>query len=174
MDDCERDTPVEPSSPAARSDPRHESVVAWSFVAAQFVLLAIVLLLPSGDAWPLPRGVAAAATVGTWTGVALILLAAVALRRGLTAAPLPNAHARLRTDGLYRVVRHPIYAGLILFTASQVLGGRSWSVAACGVALVILINIKARWEERRLTERFQDYAEYARQTPRFVPGWRPR
>jgi len=36
-------------------------------------------------------------------------------------------------------------------------------------ALVLLLNVKARWEETRLTQRFEGYADYAALTPRFVP-----
>lgn len=97
--------------------------------------------------------------------------AAAALRRGLTAAPLPNAHARLRTSGLYRYVRHPIYTGLLLFTASQVVSSRSVPASAAGIGLLLLINVKARWEEQRLEDRFEEYSDYARATPRFVLGW---
>jgi len=61
-----------------------------------------------------------------------------------------------------------------LFAASQVLGSRSVPVVVAGIALLVLINVKARWEERRLCDRFSDYPDYARHTPRFVPGWRTR
>jgi protein-S-isoprenylcysteine O-methyltransferase Ste14 len=39
----------------------------------------------------------------------------------------------------------------------------------------VLLTAKARWEERRLAQRFEGYAEYAARTPRFVPvRWRRR
>ena len=41
--------------------------------------------------------------------------------------------------------------------------------AACA-ALVVLINVKARWEERQLALRFTGYADYAARTRRFIPG----
>ncbi len=57
-----------------------------------------------------------------------MVVAATALGRGLTAAPLPNSHAELRTGGLYRFVRHPIYSGLLLFAVARTPHLR----AACG------------------------------------------
>lgn len=156
---------------AASSRGRREDVIAWTFVAVQFLLIGLVVLLPRGDAWSLPAWFSLAATVGTWTGIGLMAFAAAALRRGLTAAPLPNAHARLRTSGLYRYVRHPIYTGLLLFTASQVVSSRSVPASAAGIGLLLLINVKARWEEQRLEDRFEEYSDYARATPRFVLGW---
>lgn len=174
MDDREHEGLGNPDVATGRPRGRHESMIAWSFVTIQLVLIALVVFAPRGESWTLPSAIDAATTVGTWTGIGLMALAAAALGRGLTPAPLPNAHAQLCTDGLYRFVRHPIYTGLLLFTASQVLSSSSVPVDAAGVALLILINVKARWEEQRLSDRFADYSEYARQTPGFVPGWPTR
>jgi protein-S-isoprenylcysteine O-methyltransferase Ste14 len=84
-----------------------------------------------------------------------MVVAGTALGRGLTAAPLSNSHAELRTRGLYRFVRHPIYSGLLLLAvavAVALASGSRWTTAACA-ALVVLINAKARWEERHLAAR---------------------
>jgi protein-S-isoprenylcysteine O-methyltransferase Ste14 len=145
-------------------------LVAWALVAAQFLLIGAIVLLPDGGTWPVPSWLALVGTAGTWSGIVIMVGGGLGLGRGLTAAPLPNAHAQLRTGGLYRFVRHPIYTGLLLFTAAQVVASGSVAAAVSGVLLVVLINGKARWEERRLAERFPDYAAYARTTPRFVPG----
>lgn len=171
MENRQQDGAAHLAVPTAQSRKRREVVLAWTFVAVQFLLIGLVVLLPRGDAWSLPASFSLAATVGTWTGIGLMVLAAAALRRGLTAAPLPNAHARLRTSGLYRYVRHPIYTGLLLFTASQVVSSRSVPASAAGIGLLLLINVKAHWEEQRLEDRFADYSDYARATPRFVPSW---
>lgn len=145
---------------------------AWSLVAAQFALIAVIVALPNGDDWPLSSGFALVGTVGTWAGIVLMGVAGLGLGRGLTAAPLPNAHAQLRTGGLYRLVRHPIYFGLLVFTLAQMISSRSAPVAVAGLLLVLLINAKARWEERRLGERFPAYGDYALRTPRFIPRFR--
>jgi len=97
------------------------------------------------------------------------VLGATALGRGLTALPLPNAQAQLRTGGLYRWVRHPIYSGLLLTAASIAASSGSVPRAVAFALLVTLLTIKARWEEARLQRRFEGYAEYARRTPRFLP-----
>ncbi len=56
----------------------------------------------------------------------------------------------------------------MVFTIGQVIGARSLVVGAAAVILVVVINVKARWEER-LVERFADYQAYALRTPRFSP-----
>jgi protein-S-isoprenylcysteine O-methyltransferase Ste14 len=143
---------------------------AWLLVLGQFILLGLIVLLPGADTWTLPVAVTRAAQAVEGAGIVLMVAAATALGRGLTAAPLPNSHAELRTGGLYRFVRHPIYTGLLLFAAARTLtSGSVWTASAC-MALVVLINAKARWEERHLAKRFPGYAAYAARTSRFIPG----
>lgn len=142
-------------------------------VFSQFLLLALIVLLPAREDWSLPTGPARAGDVAAVVGILLMVVGATSLGRGLTAAPLPNEHAKLRTGGLYGYVRHPIYTGLLLFAIARSLTqGSGWVAAAC-VGLIALINLKARWEERHLAQRFPDYLPYARHTPRFIP-WSKR
>ena len=42
---------------------------------------------------------------------------------------------------------------------------------AIGVTTLAFFVVKSTWEERRLTERFADYPDYAARTGRFFPGW---
>lgn len=154
----------------ASPDPR-DVPTARLLVTAQFVLLGLVVVLPGGWGWPVPRWLLLLAGVGVLAGLGVAAFAATALGRGLTAVPIPNRHAQLRTGGLYRLVRHPIYSGLLLAAGSFVVGtGSGWRAVAF-VGLVVLLAGKARWEEARLARRFAGYAAYAARTPRFVPGW---
>lgn len=138
-------------------------------VAGQFSLIGILVVLPGRHDWPVPAALTAACTIATAVGLAVMVIAATGLGRGLTATPLPNAHATLRTGGLYRFVRHPIYSGLLLMMASiTVASGSVFRLLTLGV-LVVLLTVKARWEEARLTRRFEGYASYAARTPRFIP-----
>jgi protein-S-isoprenylcysteine O-methyltransferase Ste14 len=138
-------------------------------VAGQFVLIGILVLLPGRHDWPVPAALKVACSIATVVGLAVMVIGATGLGRGLTATPLPNAHAQLRTGGLYRYARHPIYSGLLLTMASiTVASGSGFRLLTLGV-LVLLLTVKARWEETRLIQRFGGYADYAARTPRFVP-----
>ena len=165
MNDLDRDD----SAPAPL--PR-DRLVAWSLVAVQFALIGGILLLPGRAIWNVPSWLVTASSVGTWAGIVIMLIGGLGLGRGLTAAPLPKAHAQLRTGGLYRLVRHPIYSGLLLFATAHVVSSASLGVAVMAALLALLINVKARWEEQRLIARFPGYVAYARTTPRFVPRLR--
>ena len=147
-------------------------IIGWIFVAVQILLLGALILLPAGDDFDIPDWIDVAADVGFWIGIALAVLAAVALGRSLTATPLPNAAGSLRTDGLYRFVRHPIYTGVIVIVVSLSVRSGSWITVAVGVVTLLFFRVKVGWEEQRLRERYPDYDRYAAVTPRFVP--RPR
>lgn len=145
--------------------------IGWTFVAVQALLLATLILLPGRDDFEPPGWVRAAADAVFWLGLALIVLAAAFLGRSLTATPLPLDRAELRTTGPYRWARHPIYSGVILVViALSVRSGSALTVVIGAVTLAFFV-VKATWEERRLVERFPEYAAYAARTGRFFPGW---
>jgi protein-S-isoprenylcysteine O-methyltransferase Ste14 len=151
------------------TEPARRGTTAGAFVAAQLVLIALIVLLGGGDSWSVPVWLDRLAWMAMLLGIAVMIAGALALRRGLTALPLPNTHARLRTGGLYRFVRHPIYSGLLLFAIAHTVASASYVQLVLCVLLIALITVKARWEERRLVERFPEYREYSARTPRFVP-----
>jgi protein-S-isoprenylcysteine O-methyltransferase Ste14 len=163
--------------PPAGTTAAHEDVPApgdvWTarlLVAGQFVLIGALVLLPYRHDWVVPTALTVACGAATVLGLAVMVIGATGLGRGLTATPLPNAHAQLRTGGLYRYVRHPIYSGLMLMMASITVAAGSGLRLLALAALVLLLNVKARWEETRLAQRFEGYADYAAHTPRFVPS----
>lgn len=141
----------------------------WLLVAAQLGLLALLVLAPTGKAWPLPPVVQAVGTVGRVLGGVAIVVGSLRLGRAASVHPEPTGRAALRTDGPYRFVRHPIYTGVLVLGAALALTGRSPLHVVAWAALLAVISVKARFEERLLTERFDGYAEYARRTGRFVP-----
>lgn len=162
-------TPDAAASPITTSADR---TTARLLVAGQFVLLALLVALPRGTAWPVPPGVRVGADLLSLSGLALAGVAAGTLGRGLTPMLLPNQHARLRSCGLYRQVRHPIYSGLLLFGAAHTAGSGSAYQVGVLALLTGLLSGKARWEEARLRVEFPDYSAYAVATPRFVPRLR--
>ncbi|MCR6492600.1 isoprenylcysteine carboxylmethyltransferase family protein [Cellulomonas sp. P24] len=149
--------------------PREDVVVARYLVTAQFGLIGLLAVVPRGHGWPVPVGLQVVLAVLVLVGVAIMGLGATSLGKGLTATPLPNQHAQLRTGGLYRFVRHPIYTGLLLSATAYALASGSVARVVVLALLIALLNVKARWEEARLARRFDGYAAYAARTPRFVP-----
>lgn len=144
--------------------------LAWGLVLAQFLLLAALVLLPHGSAWPVNALVIAVAVVLGAVGVILVVLGTIRLGSALTASPIPRERAQLVTGGVYDYVRNPMYTGLMTGGLGLALFGASlWHVVAW-VALVLLLAGKARWEERMLVAAHPEYAGYAARVGRFLPG----
>lgn len=143
-----------------------------AFVIAQAILIITLALVPSADHVAVPGWLLAVADVGFWVGCVVAVIAAAFLGRSLTATPVPNSRATLRTTGPYRFVRHPIYTGVVMIVLAMAI--RSANVLGFGLGALTLafFHWKSSWEEGRLTERFPEYPAYAAHMPRFVP--RPR
>lgn len=145
------------------------------WVAGQvLLLLAIAVAGLLGPAWATRvRGILlATGIVVAIAGLAVLVAAIVDLGPSLTPLPRPSDDAPLRDDGMYGVVRHPMYgAGIAIATG--------WSLASSPMALLLTIvlagffELKSRREEAWLELRYPAYPAYrARVRWRFVPGIR--
>lgn len=138
-------------------------------VVVQFVLLFAIIVLPHGVLWPVSEELGTVAVLVLMTGLAITLFGVVSLGSSLTATPLPKEEAALRTTGMYAIVRHPIYLGLILIGVGLSLpAGSVFTVIAC-VLLIALLSYKARFEERLLIAKFPQYQDYASRVGRLIP-----
>jgi len=76
------------------------------------------MLLPGRHDRPIAAALKFAYSIGAVVGLAVMVIGATVLGRGLTATPLPNALAQLRTGGQCRYAQHPMYSGLLLTRSS--------------------------------------------------------
>lgn len=140
------------------------------WVLGQSVLMPLVVALgpltPGDWRWPGWGPFAwALLALGAFFGVG----GAWVLGRNRTIFPHPNEGSRLVRHGVYRLVRHPLYASLVWLSAGWGLLWRSWLTLLAGLALTVFLIFKSRREERWLCAHFSDYSEYARQVRRLVP-----
>ena len=79
---------------------------------------------------------------------------------------------RLITEGIYRYVRHPMYAALFLYSIGQALVVPNWVAGpSYFVTFGILFALRIGAEERMMLEAFGDeYAAYKARTKRLVPA----
>ncbi len=84
-----------------------------------------------------------------------------------------NADHRLVTQGLYRVVRHPMYASFLVLGLGQALLVANWIAGLSGIAaLALLIVRRLPREEAMMIEQFGDeYRDYRRRVGAVVPRW---
>jgi len=92
--------------------------------------------------------------------------------------PVPfNPPAKVVDTGPYRYVRNPMLSGVFLFLFGLGFALNSVSLVLVFTPLYVLINV---WElkhieEPELVRRLgNDYVDYRRRTPMFIPGLRPK
>jgi protein-S-isoprenylcysteine O-methyltransferase Ste14 len=112
-----------------------------------------------------------------WTGAVLILLggalmgwARLAFASWRFRAQLDPGH-QLATGGPFRLVRHPIYAGLDLLAFGTALWIPTLLVWLATLLMAVAGDLRARAEEPLLERAFGDtYRQYRCRTRRFIPG----
>jgi protein-S-isoprenylcysteine O-methyltransferase Ste14 len=148
---------------------------------------------PRGEGWVLVQGVllvlvaAAGWSLGPdWSGplqpagivVGIVLLAgglALAIRgfvdlgSAMTPVPRPRTDAHLGDTGVYRVVRHPIYGGLMLAAFGWAIARASLLAVAFAAALGVFLLLKSSREEAWLSQRYPGYAAYRTRTRQLIP-----
>ncbi|MGO9343000.1 MAG: methyltransferase family protein, partial [Acidimicrobiales bacterium] len=149
--------------------------IAWSHelrIRAVVLVLAILVIRFGGvrghdfnsDPWRAGIGIALFAA-----GLGFAIWARVNIGRNWGTPMSQKDDPQLVTSGPYRLVRHPIYSG-ILVAGVGTAAALSWSwmvvVAVAGVYFVYSATV----EERNLTAQFPDsYPEYRRSTKMLVP-----
>ncbi|MEO6505410.1 MAG: isoprenylcysteine carboxylmethyltransferase family protein [Terrimesophilobacter sp.] len=142
---------------------------AFVLVTAQLLLLAALVLIPHDSLWPVGPLALVIVIVLVLAGAALAILGVVGLGSALTASPIPRENAGLVTDGIYGLVRNPIYSGLLVGGLGLVVFGASLWHILVWVALALLLAGKARWEERMLVAKHPEFDHYAARVGRFLP-----
>jgi len=100
---------------------------------------------------------------GTWmtlTGLILVVIGWRAIHQA----------RNLKTDGIYKCIRHPQYVGLFLILLGWLLHWPTLLTLILFPILVVVYYRLALTEERELIAEFgSGYENYMKQTPRFIP-----
>ena len=139
-------------------------------VSIQFVLLITIVFLPRGTSWAVPLPVTVLAYIAVAVGVFTAVVALITLGKSLSANPVPVEHGELKTSGVFALVRHPVYSGIMIGVMGYAMLSRSWFVVAAVVALGVLFAVKARFEDALLVAKYPEYLTYGQRVGRFVPG----
>ena len=91
------------------------------------------------------------------------------LRENLTAVPRPVEGGRLIEHGVYRLVRHPIYAGIITAAVGWALVTASPAALLVAGVIGLFFDLKTRREEAWLLEAYPAYADYQRRVRKLLP-----
>lgn len=102
-------------------------------------------------------------------GLALGAKSFKALGRNFRIYAAPRRSGSLITSGVYSVLRHPMYTGVVVALAGYVLFFGSLLFVPVWCAALILYLVKAAKEEDILSSKFPEYQGYCRRTWRFLP-----
>ncbi|MEO8898293.1 MAG: isoprenylcysteine carboxylmethyltransferase family protein [Candidatus Dormibacter sp.] len=131
------------------------------------VMLLVVGALPQGaELYHPPSWAGGLSTTVSVLAFSLAVYGLLFLRRSLSIIPEIR---RLVTGGPYRLVRHPLYAAEILAAVAFAMVNPGALVVAILVPFVATQLLRARFEERLLTEAYPEYTDYARHTRRLIP-----
>ena len=71
--------------------------------------------------------------------------------------------------GIYGLVRHPLYSGVIYLALAYMSWQMSWVHLVGLIVLFIFFDAKSRTEEVWLTEKFSDYVNYSAGVKKLIP-----
>jgi protein-S-isoprenylcysteine O-methyltransferase Ste14 len=158
----------------------HRVYRSGGFVVVRiFILIAVVLLLrapyfarPSGDAAngsPNRTLLAYAGVLFCAAGITFAIWARSHLGRNWSPTPSLKAEHELITSGPYRLVRHPIYTGILLaLLGNTLVFGARWLIFV--LVFVAIVARRVTHEERLMMQQFpEQYPEYRKRTKAIIP-----
>ena len=159
--------PLQPGQPLA------DKVVLVAFIVSFFGTMVAIPLDVFRFHW-LPSPGPIVSSIGLVLFAAGWWLLASAMVANSFAAPVVKLQTERRQrvvdNGPYRVVRHPMYSGVIPLVIGAALWLGSYAAAIIGLLPIALIVIRILIEERFLRRELSGYDEYARHTRfRLIP-----
>ncbi len=104
----------------------------------------------------------------TLIGLIIVFISLINLG-GSTRLGLPSEKTYLKTKGLYRFSRNPIYLGFNLFTLSSMIFTYNIIIAILGIYSIVIYHFIIIGEEKFLEKRFgNEYIEYKKKVRRYI------
>ncbi|NEV93620.1 isoprenylcysteine carboxylmethyltransferase family protein [Psychroflexus sp. YR1-1] len=102
-------------------------------------------------------------------GVVITVAALLQMNFHLSPFPTPKPNSKLITTGAYRLSRHPMYTGILIFMFSFSFWLGDGYKLCVSLAILVLFYYKTNYEESLLESMFDDYKAYKSKTGRFYP-----
>ena len=158
-----------------RHQPRWDRIVLIAFMMTAFIALPADAALDVFHWHVLPVPAEPVRDIGLFLFVIGWFVTALALRENafaVTVVRLQNERMHKVVDtGIYRHLRHPMYAGnpFVLLGLSLWLG--SYFAALCAILPVAMLMVRIRLEERFLLRELAGYSDYSKRVRyRLLPG----
>jgi protein-S-isoprenylcysteine O-methyltransferase Ste14 len=145
----------------------------WVLVVIQFALLGVTLF---SAAYEFKFAGRALMPVVHYIGVTFILIGAllftfilISFGQYMTPNPVPRNNSVLKTTGIYRLVRHPMYFTVLVLLIGVILYFQAFYSLVWLVIAFLFLIYKTTREEQYLTQKFPEYSEYKKTTKRIIP-----
>jgi protein-S-isoprenylcysteine O-methyltransferase Ste14 len=103
-------------------------------------------------------------------GLAVWIWAQIALGKDWSPQLQLREKHRLITTGLYARMRHPLYAGMIVWMSGLALLSANWIIVGLGVLMCSMFLARMPREEQMMIDAFgEEYREYMKRTGRLFP-----
>jgi protein-S-isoprenylcysteine O-methyltransferase Ste14 len=160
------------SASDARGKDRGSKLVLWVTIAGS---LTVSGFLRARGVAPMPApedALKVAAILTMVAGLVLRLTAILSLGSSFTGEVATRSDQRLYRGGLYGVVRHPSYLGMLIIFLAIGVHARDWvCLAAVLVPTTVALLYRIQVEETALRGLFGSaYDDYSRTTRRLIPG----
>ena len=141
------------------------------YLLTGFLGIDIPLTAYSGHLWATLLGYGpVGAMIEMALGYTLVIAGLVLLVGGWRQVYRASGEGRLATDGLYGVVRHPQYTGIMLAVIGQIVHWPTVLTLLLFPVIILLYVWLARKEEKLMVERYgEQYLAYRRRVPMFFP-----
>jgi protein-S-isoprenylcysteine O-methyltransferase Ste14 len=141
-----------------------KKIFSWTLVILQFGL--IIILAKKADF-----------NTSYWLSIILYIIslslgiwAVFVMKIGnFNVVPDVKANSILVTKAPYKYIRHPMYTSVMLFCFGMMLTNYSTFTLSIWIILLIVMFVKAKYEEYLLIEKFPSYKKYCANTKNFIP-----
>lgn len=140
------------------------TIKSYTLVFVQF--LSIGLILITGPVVPANMLLFLIEIFGAALGIWAILSMGIGR---FNIIPDPKEGSHIVTRGPYRLIRHPMYLALLLFTLPLVIADFSWWRGLFWLALLVDLILKLNYEETLLEKKLDGYREYKQRSYRLIP-----
>jgi protein-S-isoprenylcysteine O-methyltransferase Ste14 len=104
-------------------------------------------------------------------GLVIMFSAFASIRDAVQIAPEPRPGGKLVTDGIYKILRHPIYTAILILVVGLFFRKPTVRVAIAAAVVIAFLIVKSRFEEKLLLARYPEYAAYKTRTWGIIPAF---
>ena len=147
-----------------------KSLIIFWFVIP--ISITLGFMLANYSIWNLTQIIIAIAGLFVFiAGISIRWIAIIQLADEFTVDVSIVKNHKLKTTGLYQIVRHPSYMGLLMLVVGLSIAMNSFfSILVISIPIFLAINYRIKIEETTLLKEFkQFYLEYSRKTKSLIP-----